>query len=207
MNNGLHIIYVPGLGDEHEPRGQLWAVNRWHRYGVTAELFRMRWGDREAWQPKFERLLARIDQCVSEGKLVGLVAASAGASAAINAFAARPHKIVGIVLIAGKVNRPEAIYQIHYTKNPAMPVSVKQAVKSLEKLDPRERSRILSRYGVFDEYVKRVDSHIEGANNQTVPTLGHFFNIAFQLIFGAPSFIRFLRCQINKADAGSLAQA
>lgn len=191
----LHIIYIPGLGDEVEPRGQLWAVARWHRYSVEAELFRMRWGDREAWQPKFDRLLARIDDVIAEGKDVGLVAASAGASAAINAFAARKNKIVGVVLIAAKVNRPEAIHQLHYTKNPAMPESVKQCVESLKTLGPDDRHRILSRYGLFDEVVKKADSYIPGAHNRTEPSIGHFFNIATQLTFGAHSFIRFLKRQ------------
>lgn len=195
MEGQLHIIYIPGLGDEREPKGQLWAVNRWRRYGVEAELFRMYWGDKNPWAPKFKRLLTRIDELTSEGKFVGVVAASAGASAAINVFAARPNKVVGLVLIAGKVNRPDAIHPIHLTKNPAMPESVKQAVQSLRQLDSAKRRRILSRYGIFDEYVKKADSYIPGAHNKRVLTAGHFLNIAFQLVFGAPSFINFLKRQ------------
>lgn len=200
MSQRLHVIYIPGLGDEQEPKGQIWAVRRWHRYGINSELFRMRWGDGKPWQPKFERLLARIDQLASENKDVGLVAASAGASVAVNAFAERPGKVVGIVLIAGKVNRVEAIHPLHYTKNPAMPASVKQAAGSLAVLDSTRRRRILSRYGLIDGYVKRADSYIPGACNRPVLTFGHFFNIAFQLTFGAPSFIRFLKKQALATD-------
>jgi len=199
MPKRLHIIYIPGLGDEHKPRSQLWAVRQWARYGVDAELFRMYWGDKKTWHPKFNRLILHIDRLVSKDKSIGIVAASAGASAAINAFAARPDVIVGLVLIAGKVNRPNAIHSIHYTKNPAMPASVEQAVKSLEQLDPAKRRKILSRYGLFDGYVKRADSCIPGAHNQVSPTLGHFLTIAFQLTLGAPGFILFLKQRASKA--------
>ncbi|HSX45670.1 MAG TPA: hypothetical protein VLG27_01535, partial [Candidatus Saccharimonadia bacterium] len=113
MAKRLHVIYIPGLGDEVEPKGQLRAVARWPRYGVEAEVLRMRWGDRKPWEPKFKAVLKRIDEVLAEGKDVGLVGASAGASVAINAFAARKKRIVGVVLIAGKVNRPNAIARLH----------------------------------------------------------------------------------------------
>ena len=193
MAQPLHLIYITGLGDTKAPRGQLWAVARWAKYGVEAELFQMRWGDKEDWQPKYARLLARIDELLKQGKAIGLVGASAGASAAINVFAARQDKLVGVVLIAGKVNRPKAIGKVHYTENPALPQSVKQCVRSLEGLGPEARRRILSRYGLFDETVKRSDSFIPGARNQAAPTMSHFFNIAFQLTLGARSFINFLK--------------
>lgn len=195
------IIYIPGLGDEQEPKGQIWAVKKWHHYGVESEVFRMRWGDGKPLQPKYERLISRIDELTAEGKSIGLIAASAGASVAVNAYADRQHTIAAIVLIAGKVNGPEKIHPLHYQKNPAMPASVKRAVSALDRLSQPQRRHILSVYGLTDGYVKRDDSYINGARNILVPTFGHFLNIAFQLTFGAPFLILFIKRHIKTNDS------
>lgn len=194
MTKLLHLIYITGLGDA-SPNSQRWAVSTWRKWGVTSELFQVNWADGEAWQPKFDRLLDLIDSLVADGKAVGLVGASAGAGAAINAFAARKDKIVGVVCISGKVNRPEVIGQGYRKKNPAFVTSAYQVEQSLAVLDVSDRRRILSRYALLDETVYKPDSRIAGARNRIVPTVGHFFTIATQLIFGAPSFIRFLKRQ------------
>jgi len=43
--------------------------------------------------------------------------------------------------------------------------------------------------------LQRSDSYIAGANNRVVPTIGHTFTIAVQILFGAPSFLSFLKAQ------------
>src|SRR5690349_5120081 len=110
----LTIIYIPGLGDQN-PVYQRKAIGFWRHYGVEPELFQMNWGDKKPWEPKFNKLLKRIDQLSKKGP-VALVGVSAGASAVINAYAARKDKVVGVVCIAGKIHRPENI-QTHYRKN------------------------------------------------------------------------------------------
>ena len=189
----LHLIYVPGLGDQNVS-SQQWAVNTWHRYGVTAELVQMNWASGD-WEPKLERILTSIDAAVHDGKAVGLVGASAGASAVINAYAARRESVVGVVLIAGKVNRPETVGHGYKSKNPAFWTSINQCQLSLAKLDDSDRKRILSRRGLLDEVVLPADNIIPKAHNHRVPSIGHVITISTQLLFGAPSFIRFLRKQ------------
>lgn len=188
----LHIIYIPGLGDGRVG-GQLRAVRTWRLWGVEAELVQMNWAGKEAWQPKSERLLGAIDGAFAEGKTVGLVGASAGAAAVINAYAARKDKVVGCVLIAGKVNRPEAIGQRYRRDDPAFVTAAYNCAQALQTLGAQDRQRILSRYALADETVYKPDSRIPGAHNRMVPTIGHVVTIATQLIFGAPSFIRFLK--------------
>ena len=195
MTKPLHIIYIPGLGDVQEPQGQLRAISGWPKYGVEAEMFRMRWADKEPWEPKFKRLLTRVDKLVAEGKDVGLVGVSAGASAAINVFAARKDVIVGCVLIAGKVNRPNFIGTQTRRENPAFFQSATACEQSLKTLTPADRQRILSRYGVIDMRVSRTDSHIPGARNRTIPSLGHFLTIASQITLGARGLVNFLQHQ------------
>lgn len=190
----LHIIYVPGLGDSNVTFQQN-AVNTWKWYGASAELFQMKWDDQEAWESKFERLLAIVDAASGKGYDVGIVGASAGASAVVNAFAVRKHAVVGVVFLAGKVNRPEEVGDRYKNNNPAFWTSIKNCQEALSSLDLIERKRILSRYGFIDELVPALDSIVPGATNQKTPTAGHAFTIATQLFFGAPSFIRFLKNQ------------
>jgi hypothetical protein len=194
MSKKLFVVYVPGLGDQN-PNGQRKAVKFWHFWGVNAELCHMNWADSESWDDKLERLLSSIDDASAAGYDVGLVASSAGAGAAVNAFALRKDKIVGCVLIAGKVNSPQTIGGGYRRKNPAFVDSANAVTESLEKLNAYDRSRILSRYAVLDEIVRTKDSRVEGAHNHFVLSIGHFITIATQITFGAPSFLYFLKKQ------------
>jgi hypothetical protein len=189
----LHLIYIPGLGDTGDIKGQRWAVARWSRHDVEAEVFQMHWADKEAWESKFTCLLNRIDELHEQGKAVALAGASAGAGAVINAFAARQDKIVGCVLIAGKVNRPQAIGQRYRNENPSFITSAYDCEKALKTLGANARKRILSRYALIDETVYKPDSCIPGARNRLSPTISHVGTIAFQITLGAPSFIRWLK--------------
>ncbi len=193
MTNKLHLIYLPGIGDAPDNSAQTKAIRFGTWWGVESEIFNLWWADNVAWPTKFNRLLKRIDELHDSGKTVGLVGISAGASAAINAFAAREDIIHGVVCIAGKVNRPESIGQRYRQHNPSFVESVEATASSLRQLSPPDKSRILSRYAWLDGTVTRSDSRIPGAHNHSVPAIGHVFTIATQIMLGAPSFIRFLK--------------
>jgi hypothetical protein len=187
------VIYIPGLGDVN-PRTQRGLIATWRLWGVRPQLFHINWGDGEAFAPKLERLLALIDDIAAKGHTVSLVASSAGAGAAINAFAARKKQINGVVCIAGKVNNPDTIGPRYSDGNPAFVESARQVQFSLDKLDfDTERSRIQSRYAIFDPVIPQRDSEVAGGQNKTVLGIGHSATIATQLLFGAPSFLRFLK--------------
>ncbi|MEK7594679.1 MAG: hypothetical protein AAB436_03520 [Patescibacteria group bacterium] len=196
MKNQLHIIYITGVGD-HNIGGQQKAVNTWSWYGVTTEICQMNWGDKQPWQSKLDKLLATIDKSVQEGKQVALVAVSAGASAAINAFAARKDTVVGVVCIAGKINHPETIGGHYLSQNPALPTSVEACQQALKTLDDNERKRILTRFALYDNVVTTRDSKIHGARNRYVLSILHIPTIATQISLGAPSFIYFLKRLAN----------
>jgi pimeloyl-ACP methyl ester carboxylesterase len=188
-----HVIYIPGLGSPN-PRWQRWLVSTWRLWGIRPETFLIKWGDGEAFQPKLERLLRRIDELHAKGHEVSLVAASAGAGAAINAFAQRKDIVSGVVCIAGKVNSPGAIGDSYRSSNPDFIESADQVQFSLDKLDfDTDRPRIMSRYAMFDPVVPKAHSLVAGGKNVMVWTSGHSITIATQLLFGAPVFIRFLK--------------
>lgn len=154
----------------------------------------MNWADGEAFAPKLERLLTLIDDVAKKGP-VSLVAASAGATAAINAYAARLDVISGLVCICGKINNPEGIAAHYVRDNPAFGESAAQTVAALSNLNLAQRQHILSIRAMFDPVVSAKDSILEGAYNRATWTSGHALTIATQLLFGAPSFIRFLKRQ------------
>ena len=191
MRKRLHILYIPGLGDKRA-RGQRLAVMLWRLWGVEAEVYRMYWADQETWASKYERLLRRIDALSAQGKTVGLVGSSAGASAVINAFEVRTASVAGCVLICGKVQYPHTIGERVRKEDPAFILSAEQCSAALGKLGTAERTRILSLYATSDHIVPERDSHIEGARNRRVLTSGHAFTIGTQLLFGAHNIFHFL---------------
>lgn len=186
------VIYVPGLGDARV-RGQRLLFSSWLLWRVQPVLFRMNWADGE-FAPKFQRLLGLIDSYHDAGHRVSLVGSSAGASAVINAFAVRKDALCGVVCICGKLNNPENIGKDIRRDNPAFVESAYMVQHSLDALDfDADRSRIQSRYALFDPIVPKEDSVIAGADNRMVPTIGHATSIASQMLFGAPFFVKFLQ--------------
>lgn len=198
MKPTYHYLYIPGLGDA-KVTWQQRAVKTWTIWGVEGELIQMNWADKQPWQPKLQKILDRIDQLASENKPVVLVGASAGASAVINAFAARKDKVAGCILIAAKVNRPDSVGQNYRSENPAFVTSINDCQASLASLTTEDRQRILSVYGLVDETVYKADSRVPGAKNRVVFSFGHAITIATQLLFGIPSYKRFI-AYIGKAS-------
>jgi hypothetical protein len=190
----LHVIYIPGIGDDSFGQGKI--VKTWRWWGVEPELFSMHWGDRRPWDSKCRELLERIDTLTRQGNIVGLVGASAGASAAINAFAECP-TVVGVVCIAGMINRPDTIVRHFRQNNPSFVESAYRCQEALRKLGASRRQQILSRYALIDEVIRKENSQIPGARNRRSPSIGHFLTITTQITLGAPSFLRFLKKQAD----------
>lgn len=186
-----YVIYIPGLGDTRVGAQRL-AVRTWRLWGMRGHLFQMKWADGEAFAPKLERLLAVIDDLASRGT-VSLVAASAGATAAMNALAVKREVIKGVVCIAGKINHPEAISQSYTKHNPAFSESALLVPTALAQLSAADRARITSIRAMFDPVVPARDSIVEGARNRVTWTTGHALTIAVQITLGAPFFLRFLK--------------
>jgi pimeloyl-ACP methyl ester carboxylesterase len=192
MNNHT-VIYIPGIGDDIK-KLQSTLIKKWRLYGVQPLVHEMPWMDQEPFASKLERLVALIKELHGQDRIVSLVGASAGAGAAINAFAQRSGKVNGIVCIAGKVNNPESIGDGYRQRSPSFIESANQVQFSLDILDEGNyRSRIMSRYALIDPIIPREDSIVLGGVNITVPTFGHSVTIAEQLLLGAPNYLRWLK--------------
>jgi pimeloyl-ACP methyl ester carboxylesterase len=189
-----YIIYIPGLGDS-KVSGQQKAVNLWRLHGVKAYLFQMRWDNGEAFEPKLERLLAHIDKAHSEGYEVSLVAASAGASAALNAFARRKDVIQGVVCICGQILGYNHVSGYTFKRNPAFGESMQMLKTSLEELTMDDRQRILSLHPVADPVVPVRDTRLPGSIEGRLPTTGHAISIGYAMTIGSRKIMRFLKRQ------------
>ena len=95
------VIYVTGLGDDRS-YGQITILKSWRLWGLKPHYFPFKWADKEPFEPKFQRLLAKIDDLSTDGNYVSLVGVSAGASAVLNAYAERKN-LTGVVCICGKI--------------------------------------------------------------------------------------------------------
>jgi dienelactone hydrolase len=192
----LHVIYIPGIGDDRSGH-QSKIVKTWRWWGIDSELYSMDWANSRPWKEKFQEFVAHIDDLSSQGKKIGLVGASAGASAAINAYAARGEDVIGVVTIAGKINRPQNIGARYRNNNPSFVDSAYAGEESLASLSAKQREHMLAIYGTLDEVIARRDSKISGGHNRLSLTIGHGVTIAIQIIFGAPFFLRFLKHQVK----------
>ena len=186
------VIYIPGLGDGR-PAGQGRIVRAWKVQGVEPHLFQMNWADGEDFSPKLKRLLALVDHLHAEGKTVSLVAASAGAGAAMHAYAARQGIVNGVVSICGKLGGMHNVHPATYQRNPAFLQSMERLGRSLAKLDMAARRRILSMRPLADRSVPVVDTRLPGSAGKTLPVAGHAAGIAYGLTAGSFAAIRFLK--------------
>lgn len=192
MNKPLHIIYIPGIADNiYHVQGVL--VRIWRLFGAHGHCHEMPWLGPESYEAKFQRLLGEIDKHDAQGHNVALVGASAGASAVLNAFVARPDKIKGIVLLCAKVNYPETVSQKTYAKNPAFKGSLEQLQPNLAKLTAHQKGHILSYYSPADGTVPYEATVIPDVQQKRLPPLRHPRAILYSITFGAPGFIRFLK--------------
>jgi len=186
------IIYIPGLGD-HRSRGQRAATWLWQLYGVRTEIVRMEWRVAVPFETKLSRLLTRIDDLHAAGYSVSLVGVSAGAGAAVNAFARRQDVVSRVVCICGKLRNPETISSQTYRKNPAFAESMQLLPASLLGVADDTRRRILSIRPLADTSVPPQDTIIPGAVTKTIPTSGHVLSIAACITLYSFSVVRFIK--------------
>lgn len=199
MKRPLHVLYVPGLGDDNIVSQRV-LIGLWKIWGVHARIIPMRWSSDESWDRKKARVSAFADRYSAKHGTIGIVGVSAGASAALTIFAQRRSYVHGCVLIAAKGLHADGVGPEYRRKNPALYDAVRSSEQALDELQTADRARIQSRFALWDGVVPRADSIIPGARNRVVFSVGHALTIATQLLFGAPFFVRFLRIQLSKKN-------
>lgn len=186
------MIYLPGLGD---PRPKEKSVLRrlWGLYGIEVSYHPLYWNDNRPFEVKLKDIITEIDTLTETGTLVSLVGASAGASAAMNAFASRHETLNALVCICGKINNPQTVMEYTFSHNPSFRDSLSLIPHSLAQTQGPIRGRILSLHPLYDGVVPVADTFIEGAVNRSMPSVGHAASIAYADIFASATIARFLK--------------
>ena len=185
MSRTHHVIAVPGIGD-HRHLGDATALKLLWLFGLRTHYHRMCWAYGESFEPKFTALLAQIDDLTAKGNTVSLIGYSAGATAVMNAYAARQDVITSVVLVSGKIQRPQTIGAAVRRINPAFTESALMVAASLKQLPAAKRERIMSIHPIADNVVDIKDTIIEGALERQIPVKGHLVAIGYSLTFGTP---------------------
>jgi pimeloyl-ACP methyl ester carboxylesterase len=173
------ILYIPGLGDGYD-RFRQRALRLWSIFGVETQLVPMTWYDGGSYEDKYQRTSALIKSLAAENVRLSLVGESAGGSMAVNLFATHP-EVASLVTVAG-VNRssaPVAAKTLH--RGPAFAVSRQQVTESLASIPASRRHAIWTISGLVDSVVRAHHSHIPGAHNRHIWTIGHLGTIALCL--------------------------
>ena len=192
MSKKIAAIYIPGLGD-HRPKYQDKVYLLLKLFGIEGYYFPFGWAEGNSFEAKLNELLEMVDSLDSRGFKVNLIAASAGASGALNAFVKRKDKIKSVALICGKVNNLDEIGGTYFDINPKFKQSVGILPESLKELDSTSRARIMSIRPLRDSVVPPKDTIIEGARNLQSFTFGHSSTIAHYLTVGLPRIAWWIR--------------
>ncbi len=194
----MHVIYITGLGDDM-PSPQQRAIKTWKLYGVEPIFFQSNWESKETFEEKLQRLRNAIDKAyVTSQKEVGLIAASAGVSLALHAYAHQKDVVAGVVSICGKIGRPEYVLDRVKRRSPSFARSMDVLPQTLSLLSPAERKHILCVVPFIDEVVATKDQVLEGAFMRRSWSIEHAVTIGYQLVFGAYKNCRFLRNQCKR---------
>ncbi|MFA5004356.1 MAG: hypothetical protein WC498_03730 [Candidatus Saccharimonadales bacterium] len=170
---GKHaVIYVPGLGDGRVG-GRRALIATWRIYGVRPVVHQMNWADKQPFAVKLQSLLQHIDTLANNGYRVSLVGESAGASAAMAAYAARQDVVHRVVCICGKLRNPQTVHPNTYLRNPAFAESMAALPAALVGLGSEKLARVRSIHPLSDPTVPIGDTVIAGAESKTIPTIGH----------------------------------
>lgn len=188
------IVYVPGLGD-HKLGGQKAALKLWRVHRIEHEICAPLWMIDEPWESKLDRLLARIDHHISQGKVVSLVGISAGGAAVMAAFERRLKEVNAVVLICAKSQYPEKLGSGYTTKNPALKQAVTESARVIANLTDEQKKRILNMHPIADPIVPVQETKIPGVKNSRMPAIGHFGGILCAITIWSWQIVGFARKQ------------
>jgi pimeloyl-ACP methyl ester carboxylesterase len=184
-----HVIYIPGIGDHHA-YGQNVAIQLWRLFGLKPHYMPLGWNKTEGFSIKQKRLLDLVEKLHSDNDSVSLVGVSAGASAALNAYA-RSAVISRVICICGKINNPETISNQTFVANPDFGESMYSLAASLALLD-KKTNHIMSIHPWRDQIVPIPDTLIKNAQEKTLPGWSHATGIFFGVIFGSFSISKLI---------------
>ena len=178
MVKKLHIIYLPGFGDNYDigRRAALWG---WRIFGVTAQHVPMRWNSTESYAEKY----ARIDEAINEaaGKRIVIIGESASGSMALAAYAKRCHDLYKVITISGKNNNPASVAPRLYRQHTAFRDALAAAEIATKQLSQVDRQNFVAFYPLYDEVIPIKEAVIPDCQLIRLFSIGHLFTVALAL--------------------------
>lgn len=176
MSKEHAVIFVPGLDDAHEKIKS--QTRHLERYGFRPTVFSLGWRDGEGFKPKLTRLVTYIDSVKKDSDTVSLVGASAGGSAALNAYYERAEIINAVVCVSSRLREGLGLlghgwFGLISARSTAFNEAVKLFQEREKHLLDEDLAKIMTIQGRFDQLVPHNVSHLEGSRNLKLDTLGH----------------------------------
>jgi hypothetical protein len=191
-------IIIPGLGDETYFIKLI--TYHWRGSGIFPYVYSVGWQNNKDFRPKLMQLIACIDRFIAQGEKVSLIGTSAGASAALNAFALRKKSIHKMINICGRLRvGPRTGFRSFQSKtagSSSFAQSVQLAQKNEKKLDLDDRKKIMTiRPWLCDELVPSETVPINHARNIILPIPEHVLCIGAALTVFSNKLIAFLNTE------------
>lgn len=183
-----HVILIPGLGDKTSEHVYTWLRPWWWLRGIKLHVFELHWEDGRDFSGKYRKLKQLANRLPQP---LGVVGASAGASAAVNLLAQEPKLVAGAVSVCGVLELSYLDKKTMQRRSPAFYESMSIADKHLRK-DKKLATKMLTIRPLADKTVDPRVATIQGARDVVVKTRGHAVSIAYILIFKVGLIKRFL---------------
>lgn len=199
MSKPHHVIYIPGLEDQR--KGYELIINCWRIYGIIPHVHRIGWKDgNNDFKPKLEKLVKEVSIFLKQGNIVSLVGASAGGSAALNAFIEEP-KINAVVNLCGRLRAGKNVSPSLEKASSESP-SFKQSVVLLEKrelaMSKNQRGKVLTLSPLWDEIVPKSTTSLSGTSNRILPSVEHALTGFLGMTIFSPLIINFLKQKVKE---------
>lgn len=195
MAENIHVIVIPGLGNEIQKH--IWASDRWRKFGIIPHVFDAKWKTEEkGLKKKLNVALRLVDSLITTGKKISIVGNSAGSSLAINILGQRRAGIHRVVVNCGRVRTgdwPWFTFDQATASSPSFKESVLMSERVISELSVTERKKILTPRPLFDEIVPPFTVPIEGATNEIIPSVEHVVTIALNMTLLSGRIIKFIR--------------
>jgi len=199
MSKERHIIYVPGLRDQHlfnKSLARLYPLV-WKPQGFHFHTISPHWEEGISFTPKLKMITNKIDELSVGANHIYLLGVSAGGSAVLNAFSQRRDLISGVVNVVGRL-RAGVNVKPSLDKATKISPACRESILSFENqneptLSEVDRRKVMTLRPVWDETVPKSTVSLKGAKNIVVPMVEHSLGgIAIMTIF-SPMIVKFFK--------------
>lgn len=187
-----HVIYIPGIGDSR-PWAQDKILRLWKLWNIGAHYSPVYWDINEPYEDKLAKLTKLVDKLYSQDNLVTIVGVSAGASMAMNVFAAQKAKISRAAFICGKLLYPETVQGSYFKKHPAFKESVFAADANFKTMSDEDKAKLLTLYPLADNTVPVEAAKLPGVLAKRLLTIGHIPAIYLAITVYSRTIAKFLK--------------